>query len=538
MPVSLLSYAVLLSRPGDANHYAEIAANVIGAINRQHSRSTGVHFHLLDWAKDSYADSGAEPQQLINRQIVDDADIVLAIFNERMGTPTQKFDSGTEEEIMLALEAGKPVHAYFWQPPKGFTPADPSQYERLESFKKRISGSLMYAQFSNEQELREKVTHDFTKRMFELEDEKPVRKPVLGLATVGQDGKPPRHPVPRPIPLGSGYNPSALDSSVRSAFEKVVAIELPKLEPQEPPHKEGDSSLSSAMAKLQVQIPASLYAESLLGGDESAEVNKDDRILVASVLGELGIEAPQDLFHVGGLRHNKLLVSPLTGGDGLQGSDEEKARYRALEELVSACRSRVEYRQFLTSMRSLAGLSLLVENNGSAPATHVLVEVYVPKSLYVPVSDIPMPTEEFIGRVLDDADDIAYFAGLPFDIPESTEYRSYDESRVRGESGVSIPPMHERTLGAYPYYGPSPLDLEDYQEEIEYRLADFSFKPAPGKDFVAVTVSFDRVQQNASYAFPANLPLKAAPTNTLRYRINADELDNPIEGEIKFEAGT
>lgn len=300
MPTVLQSYTVLLSRPGDANHYAEIAVEALEAINHQHSLSTGIHFHLLDWTKDSYADSGAEPQQLLNRQIVDKADIVLAIFKERMGTPTQRFDSGTEEEIMLALEAHKTVQAYFWQPPKGIMPADPAQYERLESFKARISDSLIYATFSDEQELRKKVTHDFTRRMFDLEDEKPVRRPTLGLATIGPDGKPSHQLATQPPALGGGYSPKALDDSVRSAFEKVSAIELPKPEPQESPRAEGESPLSSAFASFQIQLASSKFSESLLGGIESAGVKKDDRALVTSVLGELGVEVPQDLFYVGG----------------------------------------------------------------------------------------------------------------------------------------------------------------------------------------------------------------------------------------------
>lgn len=536
MPVVLQSYAVLLSRPGDANLYAEIASETIEEINRQHSRSTGIHFHPLDWAKDSYADSGAEPQQLLNRQIVNKADIVLAIFKERMGTPTQRFDSGTEEEIMLALEAGKPVHAYFWQPPKEFIPADSVQYERLESFKSRISVSLIYATFSDEQELREKVTHDFTKRMFELEDDKPVRKPTLDLTTIGLDGKPTHQPAPQPTTLNSRYNSSALVNSVRAAFEKVSVIELSKPQPQETPHAESDSPLSSTVAKIRVQMPTYRYSEALLGSIEVVKVNESDRALVISVLEEIGIDVPQDLFYVGELRRNKLLTSSFPPGDDLQGTETEKAKYRALLELVSRCKSHVEYGQYLRSMESFVGLPLLIENNGSAPATHVVAEVFVPKSLFIPVTDIPMPVNDFIGRDLDDADMIAAFAKLPFEISESYRYRSYEDSRVRTESVASIPPMHTRVSEAFPFYGQPVLDQDDYRKEVEYIFEDFSFKTAPDEDIVAVSTSFDRVQQNASYAFPVLLPLRSS-VYSLRYRINADELDEPIEGKIEFETG-
>lgn len=533
MPVSLQSYAVLLSRPGDANHYAEIAANVIETINHQHSRSTGIHFHLLDWAKDSYADSGAEPQQLLNRQIVDGADIVLAIFNERMGTPTQRFDSGTEEEIMLALEANKIVQAYFWQPPQGFLPADPSQYERLESFKLRISCKLIYATFSNEAELREKVTHDFTKRMFELEGDKPVRKPLLNLMAIGPDGKPIRRPASRLTVLGGRYNTDGMACSVRSALEKVVSIELPK--PEAEPVS-SNQTLASAVTKIQVQLPASPSSEALLSAVERVEVDGADRNVVRRVLEELCVDIPQDLFYMGELRRNKMLAYSPLFGDGTQGTDKEKAKHHALIELIDACRSYEEYKQFLSSMNLLVGLPLLVENNGHAPATHVTVDVFVPKSLYIPVKDIPVPAEGFIERNLDDADMISRFARHGFDIPESYEYHSYYDSRVQAESGGSTPPIHSRTATGYPFYGPSALDSNDYRDEIEYCFEGFSFKTSPGEDVVAVSVQFDRVQQNNLYAFPALIPLRRGLIPSLEYRINADELEEPIEGEIAFEA--
>ncbi|HJG37739.1 hypothetical protein [Enorma phocaeensis] len=535
MPVTLQSFAVLLSRPGDANGDAEVAAGAIEAVNRQHSRSTGIHFHLLDWKKDSYADSGAEPQQLLNRQIVDDADIVLAIFRERMGTPTQRFDSGTEEEIVLALEAHKPVHIYFWQPPQDYEPADASQYERIESFKARIADRVMYVTYATEQELRDRVTHDFTKRMYELEDEKPVRKPALGLAAIGADGKLWSSPIPQLTALGGIYNPNAITRSITTAFDEAAAIELPKPASEMPSHTDGAASFASALTTVKLQIPTSLASGSLLGSYEKVELSDRDRNLASEVLGELGIEVPDRLFDLGGLHYNKFLAASLYSGDGIEGTDDEKAKYRALQRLIGACRSHREYKRFLSAMRDLVGLPLVVENNGNALATHVVVELLLPQSLRVPIERIPMPDNAFINRELDDGSAIAAFARLPFEIKESHVYRSYEDSHNRLEHGSSIPPLHTRNPGMYPY-GRSALDRDDYYEEIEYCFEECSFKPVPDEDAVAVLVEFDRVQQNAAYAYPVILPLRKAPTASLRYRINADELDEPIIGEIEFAA--
>lgn len=131
MPKTLTRYTVLLSAPGDAAHECEIADEELQKITRTHSGETGIEFYPTDWRRDSRADSGDEPQKLLNKQIVEDADIILAIFKERFGTPTSQYGSGTEEEIMLGLEMGKTVLVYFWEPENGFVPRDSAQFAKI-----------------------------------------------------------------------------------------------------------------------------------------------------------------------------------------------------------------------------------------------------------------------------------------------------------------------------------------------------------------------------------------------------------------------
>ena len=120
MPISITRYKVLLSAPSDAKSFCDAADAEIAQINRTHSETTGVELHPIDWRRDSRADSGDEPQALLNKQIVDGADIVLAIFYKRFSTPISNYDSGTEEEISIALDQGKRVLVYFWCSPQGY----------------------------------------------------------------------------------------------------------------------------------------------------------------------------------------------------------------------------------------------------------------------------------------------------------------------------------------------------------------------------------------------------------------------------------
>ncbi|QQZ55326.1 hypothetical protein IFE09_18160 [Streptomyces microflavus] len=61
------------------------------------------------WGEHASSEFGEHPQDVINRQLIDDADLALAIFWTRLGTGSERAVSGTAEEIERMAEAGKTV---------------------------------------------------------------------------------------------------------------------------------------------------------------------------------------------------------------------------------------------------------------------------------------------------------------------------------------------------------------------------------------------------------------------------------------------
>ena len=53
----------------------------------------------------------------------------------RFGSPTENYDSGTEEEIEIMLREGKQVFLYISKRAVNLDDVDYSQYERVKSFK-------------------------------------------------------------------------------------------------------------------------------------------------------------------------------------------------------------------------------------------------------------------------------------------------------------------------------------------------------------------------------------------------------------------
>jgi hypothetical protein len=112
MPFQPTTYRVLIAAPGDLHKEIDIAERVIHRM-RLTVGSDLVRLEPLYWKKDSRPDIHMEPQDAINEQLVDDGDMILAMFWTRRGTKTRKAESGTEEEVERFRTSGRPGMVYF-----------------------------------------------------------------------------------------------------------------------------------------------------------------------------------------------------------------------------------------------------------------------------------------------------------------------------------------------------------------------------------------------------------------------------------------
>ncbi|MDK7083166.1 DUF4062 domain-containing protein [Pseudoglutamicibacter cumminsii] len=99
---------------------------------------------------------GGHPQEIINAQGVDGADIVVALFGSRLGSPTPDAVSGTVEEIERAVSSGKPVHLYFSRAPLSHD-VDTAQLEGLRNFKNEIKERGLLGEFDDIRQLENQI---------------------------------------------------------------------------------------------------------------------------------------------------------------------------------------------------------------------------------------------------------------------------------------------------------------------------------------------------------------------------------------------
>ena len=99
--------------PSDVQKEVTIIDQEIAEWNRLHWDATNCGLKSRHWRTDAVPDMSDRPQGVINKQLIDDADAVAAIFWSRFGTPTGVAASGTEEEVRRAMASKRRVFLYF-----------------------------------------------------------------------------------------------------------------------------------------------------------------------------------------------------------------------------------------------------------------------------------------------------------------------------------------------------------------------------------------------------------------------------------------
>ena len=144
MPKNITQYELLISCPGDVKEEVEIIKEVIHKFNSAFSKTLGIMIQERYWETDSYPESGNKPQEILNKQFVNDCDAVVAIFWTRFGTPTDEYGSGTEEEIEKMITANKQVFMYFSDAPMPPSQTANGQYKKIQQFKEKYKDKGLY----------------------------------------------------------------------------------------------------------------------------------------------------------------------------------------------------------------------------------------------------------------------------------------------------------------------------------------------------------------------------------------------------------
>ncbi|WP_158697342.1 hypothetical protein [Streptomyces hokutonensis] len=149
---------LLISSPGDVPRTdLLIIQQSINRWNGVYGEQFGSIIMPISWGTHAAAEFGQPPQQILNRQLVDKCDACIAIFANRLGTPTDLHESGTAEEISRLSESGKHVSILRCRRPVDASVIDFTQATRLNEYITEIESSALILDYSTDADLARHV---------------------------------------------------------------------------------------------------------------------------------------------------------------------------------------------------------------------------------------------------------------------------------------------------------------------------------------------------------------------------------------------
>jgi len=179
---------VMIASPSDVGEARDAVHTALSRWNESNAAKRNVVFVPRRWETGAIPMLGDHPQAIINAQLVDSADIVIALFGSRLGSPSPEAISGTVEEIERADAASKPVHLYFSTAPHP-NDVEPEQLVALRDFKKELEGRGLLGTYGSPEELTAHVWQALEHDLGVLDLAAAPANPSKGVRFLAQPGE-------------------------------------------------------------------------------------------------------------------------------------------------------------------------------------------------------------------------------------------------------------------------------------------------------------------------------------------------------------
>lgn len=177
MPYNATVIKVMIASPGDVADERAIAQTVIHEWNAVNSVDRRTVLLPVAWETHAAPAMGERAQEIINKQLLRDADLLIAIFWTRIGTPTGDQPSGSVEEVREHIRAGKPAMLYFSTTPVRPDSVDPAQFEALTAFKTECRAQGLVEEFESKSQFREKLSRQLAQTIIQRFPAAPLEAP-------------------------------------------------------------------------------------------------------------------------------------------------------------------------------------------------------------------------------------------------------------------------------------------------------------------------------------------------------------------------
>lgn len=155
----------MVASPSDVPQERVIVRDVIAEWNAIHAKDRKTVLMPLGWETHATPEMGDRPQSIINGQLLKDADLLVAMFWTRIGSPTGVAKSGTVEEIEEHIGSGKPAMIYFSSAPVRPDSIDEEQYSALKEFRESLLERGLFEQYESLGEFRSKFARQLAQKI-------------------------------------------------------------------------------------------------------------------------------------------------------------------------------------------------------------------------------------------------------------------------------------------------------------------------------------------------------------------------------------
>jgi len=489
MPKNVTLYKLLISCPGDITDEIELINDSVIKFNELYSDELGITIQTKHWSKSSYAQSGGKPQALLNEQFINDCDAAVAVFWTRFGSPTDKYGSGTEEEIDLMIKAGKQVFMYFSDKPISPSQNDYEGFQKIRDFRDKYKDKGIYSTYTTNEEFQNMFFAHLSKHFLSeqrVSEIQAARYPVLSLFGIDENSKLCNNLVIQPFKLNNEYSVADYKELIKKLIEEINAINLEPLVER-----------NTIVDMFNVYEPVKF---------ENGIISR-----IENMAKHLNIKLTNDFFDVGNLSVNKLAS---LWGTSLDGTDTEKEKYHLIFELESLINVAVNWAPIERAFDKILCFKLALKNNGTAIDEDIEIRINIPKNALISPKEFPKLDEEDIEYLLHDFDSKQLFG-----IKETAEYQAY-----------SFP----KPLKAYvpevsniPYF-----NNIDYEEEyMDFITNAFCFSIFQDADNYILGLKCDYIKHHTAIAFPMPILLKAE-ISKIKYSITSKNNPEIITGTL------
>ena len=512
--IGVTVYDLLLSCPGDVLDLKGIIDACVKSFNASIGEANNIRIELKHWSTDSFSQSGDKPQSILNRQFVDDCDLCVALLGTRFGTPTDHYDSGTEEEIEKMLEQNKQVFLYFIERNVDPSNIDLEQYKKVQEFKNKYTDKGVYKVVKSAEELRTNFQNALSLYFIKLvapniTQLQPTFTPKLVISSTDEDGTnlTPFHTCYQNIKLVK-YK----EDGIIGLIEKISAITI--TQSPERTFEEPETWISEQHHRL-IGAKPPVY--------KKVEIDETQMRLISAFCEKHNIHLEKDFYSLGNL-HKEIkftVISPLGNSTtSYLGSESEEEKYKLLKTLLHKLQEYDHAIEFLGSIDSMPYVSLQIENQGNTFDEDIDVKIFIEKECYADIDSIPEPglffLEEavelkapkklFSGNCHADIEDFSNYPVVPF-IPRSfsNPFKKRDEEIAEKQ--------------------------EEYREMLECVFC-YNLKETEKDDILCFNIPY--LKQNTKMFFPSYLFFIKTPKN-LRYEIRSKHSPEVYKGTLTLE---